>query len=96
MFLQEMVMAIWLIAKGFSPSTIASESNRQPLADEMWPTSTTGKENTMKAIIQDRYGSPDDLRLKDVDTGGRDPGDASRAGRSVVVENLTRTFGPVM
>ena len=28
-------------------------------------------------------------------TGGRDPGDASPAGRSVVVENLTRTFGPV-
>jgi len=28
-------------------------------------------------------------------TGGRDPGDASAAGRSVVVENLTRTFGPV-
>ena len=28
-------------------------------------------------------------------TGGRDRGDASPAGRSVVVENLTRTFGPV-
>lgn len=27
--------------------------------------------------------------------GGRDPGDASPAGRSVVVENLTRTFGPI-
>ena len=29
-------------------------------------------------------------------TGGGDPGDGSRATRSVVVENLTRTFGPVM
>ena len=29
---QEMVMAIWLIAKGFSPGTIAFESDRQPLA----------------------------------------------------------------
>ena len=29
-------------------------------------------------------------------TGGGDPGVGSRATRSVVVENLTRTFGPVM
>ena len=29
-------------------------------------------------------------------TGGGDPGDGLRATRSVVVENLTRTFGPVM
>jgi hypothetical protein len=26
LFLQEMVMAVWLIAKGFNPSTIAAES----------------------------------------------------------------------
>jgi len=30
--LQEMVMAIWLVAKGFSPGTIAFESDRQPVA----------------------------------------------------------------
>ena len=30
--LQEMVMAVWLVAKGFSPGTIACESDRQPLA----------------------------------------------------------------
>ena len=29
-------------------------------------------------------------------TGGGDPGDGSRATRSVGVENLTRTFGPVV
>ena len=30
MLLQEMVMAVWLIVKGFNPSAIAPEPARQP------------------------------------------------------------------
>jgi ABC-2 type transport system ATP-binding protein len=35
------------------------------------------------------------IEAMDPNTGDRDSGAASRAGRSVVVEDLTRTFGPV-